>query len=491
MPGARTGLASAGAIQFDGLTPGDYLIKIEAAGFETFSTEVTVKPEADVSVDAVLKVLAAHSESVTVQDTVDAPLEQGPSPPVTLKRDEVKNLPGRPASVKDALPLSPGVIRLPDGTLRLSGSGEHRSALLVNSADATDPATGQFGATVPIDSVQTISVMASPFLAEYGGFTSTVVSVETRKAGDKWHFEVNDPLPEFRWRSWHMVGLRSVTPRVSFGGPLIHNRLYLMESVQYEMHSTPVITLSFPDNQQRKEGYNSFTELDYTVSSANVLTASLHAADTHTRYANLDYFNPESVSANDSGSSISADLTDHASLGGTLLESSLTATSFHASVWPQGLLPMTLTPTGNTGNYFSRQMRSSSREEWKETWSFARNFLGTHNLKFGSLLGGTAEHALVTERPVISRMPQGRFSKPSPLLRAGRFSVPISKPASSRRTSGRWVRALRSPPVFGLSSRRSRRLSISRHDSVLSGLRCGAGERWFAAAWVFSTIACR
>ena len=154
-----------------------------------------------------------------MQGVIDTPLAEANTPAV-LERQQVKDLPDRPFTVTDALPLTPGILRLPSGELMLSGSGEHRSALLVNSITTTDPATGQFGATVPIDSVRSMTILTSPFLAEYGGFTADVVTVETRKGGDKWTFELNDPLPEFRWRSWHMVGLRSSTPRVNFGGPV-------------------------------------------------------------------------------------------------------------------------------------------------------------------------------------------------------------------------------------------------------------------------------
>jgi hypothetical protein len=59
-----------------------------------------------------------------------------------------------------------------------------------------------------------------------------------------------------------------------------------------------------------------------------------------------------------------------------------------------------MTPSLNGGNYFSRQTRTSSRIEWRETWSFSRQLLGTHNLKFGSVFGGSHEHALVEEHPV-------------------------------------------------------------------------------------------
>ena len=121
------------------------------------------------------------------------------------------------------------------------------------------------------------------------------MAVETRKGGDKWTFELNDPLPEFRWRSWHMVGLRSSTPRVSFGGPVIANRLFILESIQYEMRESPVITLPFPNNESRREGYNSLTAIDYTLNASNIVTATMHVADQHTRFANLDFFNPQPV----------------------------------------------------------------------------------------------------------------------------------------------------------------------------------------------------
>jgi hypothetical protein len=393
---------ASGEARFTDLAPGRYRVTILGKGFAELATDVDLEPGAgntEASVEAILTAGAAHTDSITVQGVIDTPLEEANTPAV-LERQQVKNLPDRPRTVSDALPLAPGIVRLPNGQLRLSGGGEHRSALLVNSATATDPATGQFGATVPIDSVRTMNVLTSPFLAEYGGFTGDVVSVETRKGGDKWSFELNDPLPEFRWRSWHMVGLRSSTPRISFGGPVIANRLFVLESIQYDMRETPVITLPFPNNESRREGYNSLTALDYTINSSNLITATMHVADQHTRFANLDFFDPQQVSPNTSDSTYAGDITEHASFRGTLLDSALSATSFRDGVWPQGNLPMILTPSLNGGNYFNHQTRTSSRIEWRETWSLSKQLWGTHNLKFGTVVGGTAEHALITEHPV-------------------------------------------------------------------------------------------
>lgn len=401
-PVQKVNTSGAGEARFSTILSGHYRVTIEASNYDELTTDVDVNPTADqpsTTIDAILTPAGAHTDSITVQGVIDTPLEEANTPAV-LERQQVKNLPDRPRTVADTLPLAPGVVRLPNGQLVLSGSGEHRSALLVNSALATDPATGQFGATVPIDSVRTMNVLASPFLAEYGGFTADVVSVETRKGGDKWSAELNDPLPEFRWRSWHMVGLRSSTPRFNFGGPLIKNRFFFLESVQYDMRESPVITLPFPNNETRHEGYNSLTALDYTINGSNVINGTFHVADQHTRFANLDFFNPQPVTPSTADSTYAGDIIEHFTFKGTLLDSAIAGSSFRDGVWPQGDQTMILTPSTNSGNYFSRESRTSSRLEWRETWSFSKQFLGVHNLKFGSVVGGTTEHALVTEQPV-------------------------------------------------------------------------------------------
>src|SRR5437879_12776736 len=90
----------------------------------------------------------------------------------------------------------------------------------------TDPATGQFGMTVPIDAVQNLSVYSTPYQAQFGGFTGGVVSTATRGGGEKWNFELNDPFPDFRIRSAHLQGIRCVSPHLHFRGPLRRLILY-------------------------------------------------------------------------------------------------------------------------------------------------------------------------------------------------------------------------------------------------------------------------
>lgn len=64
---------------------------------------------------------AKHS-SIEVTDTPPPPVSQSATQNYELRPAEVKSLPTNPASVADILPLVPGVVRTPDGALKLDGS---------------------------------------------------------------------------------------------------------------------------------------------------------------------------------------------------------------------------------------------------------------------------------------------------------------------------------------------------------------------------------
>jgi hypothetical protein len=389
------------------LAPGKYEVVVSKEGFETRAQQDVTLTAAAVEVKFTLVPKIALSDKVDISANASAAvaLEQTASVATELQAAQVKNLPSKPTTVSDALPLVPGVIRSPQGEIKISGSGENRSAFIVNSADVTDPATGQFGTTVPVDSVQTINVFKTPYLAQYGRFTAGVVSVETKRGGDKWNFELNDPLPEFRILNGHLRGLRDATPRVVFNGPLIKERFYISQGTEYALRQRPVQTLAYPNKETKSESVNSFTQLDYLVSSAHTLTGTFHLAPRKDSFVGLDFFNLRPVTPNWKGKDYTGTLIDRLTLGQNLLESTVAVKNYTVNVFGQGVADMNLTPTGNTGNYFSVQDRDARRAEWMETLSLkpmrsSRVFGGEHNLKFGSIIGRTSNRGEFRARPV-------------------------------------------------------------------------------------------
>ena len=271
----------------------------------------------------------------------------------------------------------------------------------MNSADVTDPATGQFGTTIPIDSVETLSVLQTPYLAEYGRFTSALVSVETRRGGDKWKAEVNDPLPDFRIRSYHLMGIRDATPRLNFEGPLIKDKLFFSEGFEYQVRKVSVLTLPFPENQKVTQGVNSFSQLDYIWSSNNLLTGTLHVAPTQLESVNLNLFNPKPTVPDASLHDYTGTISDKLTLGqGDLFENTVSYTSFSAHVWSHGDQDLVITPSGDLGNYFAQQDRLSSRLGFLSTYSIHPiKAGGEHNIKAGAYFAPSSENGQITEQP--------------------------------------------------------------------------------------------
>ena len=386
--------------------PGSYEITVSKDGFQPRTqTKVEVSNGMEVDIKFVMIAQISVKDEVNVTATTsDNPPEQTASTPLELQRVTMRELPMPTNSLKDALPLLPGVVRSQQGEIKISGTGENRSAFIVNSADVTDPATGQFGMTVPVDSVETINVFKTPYLAQYGRFTAGVVSVETRRGGNKWNFELNDPFPEFRFLNGHLRGLRDATPRIVFNGPLIKDRLFLSQGTEYTIAKRAVQTLEYPNKETISESVNSFTQLDYILSGTHTLTGTFHLAPRKDKFYGLDFFNRREVTPSFSGKDYTGTLIDRLTLGTNLLESLVSVKDYSANVWGQGIQEMTLTPLGNRGNYFSEQDRKATRVEWTETLSLQpiRN-IGSHNLKFGSIIARTTNRGEFVARPVNIR----------------------------------------------------------------------------------------
>jgi hypothetical protein len=414
-----------GEATLDNVPPGTYEITTSKESFEPLAqADLAVSVGSPVDVVFIMVPKVVLKDSVEVKASASQEVEKVASAPTELQRTSVKDLANKPATVTDTLPLVPGVVRSPEGEIKISGSGEHRSALVVNAADVTDPATGQFGVTVPVDSVETINVFKTPYLAQYGRFTAGVVSVETRRGGDKWNFELNDPLPEFRIKSGQLKGIREASPRIVFNGPLIPGKLFFSQGNEYDLQKLPDRTLPFPFNETKKESFNSFSQFDYIISPLHTLTGTLHIAPSHTSFVNLNFFNQQEVTPNFAARDYTGTVIDRLTIGENLLESTLAIKRFGLNIWGQGDEDMILRPTGNSGNYFSQQDRRATRVEWIETFSLApiKN-IGEHNLKFGTSVTRTHNSGDFIARTTLIQGNQGEPVKQIDFLGGGPFKL--------------------------------------------------------------------
>ena len=376
-------------------------------------------------------------QTVTVQSSNSQnPLAEASASETTLPTQSAKSSPLRPSTVIDTLPLVPGVIRTPDGRVQVSGADEIHSSLLVNAVNVNDPSTGDFGLGVPVDSVDLLKVMQSPYLAQYGSFTAGVVSADTRPGGDKWEYSLNDPLPDFRIRSGHLEGLRDASPRLNFSGPLVRNHLYFAEGSEYLINKAEVRTLPFPVNESRSNAFNSFSQFDAPFGANNSVAATLHFAPHTIHFANLNYFDPQPVTPNAGYQEDTGTISDRYALRGGLLTSTFAGTRDDTSVQgqtsgAQAGEAMLLSPIGNSGTYFGHQSREATRFQWLETWTSAPLDLhGKHTVQLGTVLAHAEDTGQVLDRNVKLLDPAGNLLQTIAYTGSGTFSLADFEPAA-------------------------------------------------------------
>ncbi|WP_263366516.1 TonB-dependent receptor [Edaphobacter bradus] len=403
-------------------------ISAHLQGYMPAATDINAKDETNLEI--ALSPEVDVQQSVTVESSPQSVLAESSSSETKLPVASAKYSPLRPNTVVEALPLVPGVIRTPAGRVQISGRDEEHSSLLINSVVVNDPATGGFGLSVPIDTVDLLKVMQSPYLAQYGSFTAGVVSAETRPGGEKWEYSLNDPFPDWRIRSWHLEGVRDASPRLNLGGPLIKNHLYFVEGFEYLVDNAQVRTLPHPVNETRSNAVNSFTQIDAVPDSRNAITATFHFAPHSIEYANLNYFDPQPVTPNADYEENTGTIAHRFSIGRGLLTSIFAGTRVATNVYGQSQSAMVLSPVGNSGSYYSQQGREATRFQWIETWSPANvRWHGQHALQIGGILAHAEDQGTAVGHDVSIVNSSGQLLRRISFAGSGTFSVSDFEPA--------------------------------------------------------------
>jgi hypothetical protein len=394
-----------GVALFENVSPGAYTLRIELDGFEPFVRSGLVISSGPTTDQEVVLGLARMTQSVTVAAPVteDASVSAGSAPPAaTIDRRTLQRLPLATRSVKEALPLVPGVVRSDTGELSFEGASEEQSGLRVNGLNAADPATGEFRLSLPVDAVEAVQVFLHPHSAEYGQFTGGLTQVETRAGSDRWHFELNDFLPDMRFINGTIVGVREDAPHLNLSGPLFSKRLFVSQSASYTIAKRPVRGLEFPVNETRTEAQSYFTQLDFSLRDGHKQTVTIGYAPERRDYVGLDVFRPQPTTPSTRQRAALLTARDNSQVLGGLLTSAVAVSRFDTAVWGRGTQDLTLTPTAEAGNYFASQDRRSVRVELLELYALpTKHWLhGSHDIKFGLDLNSSSSRLDYRARPV-------------------------------------------------------------------------------------------
>jgi hypothetical protein len=246
--------------------------------------------------------------------------------------------------------------------------------------------TGDFAINLPIEAIQSVEVLTNPYAPEYGEFTGAVTAVQTRSGSNKFDWQLQSFFPRLRRRGGAFVGIGAFTPRVTFSGPLIKDKLKFIQSFEYRFVRTPIESLPPLKRDTGLESFDSLTQVDWDIDKNDHLTTTFSLFPEKLRFVGLNTFNPQEVTPNFKQRGFFWAVNERKILSSkSVLESYFSIKQFDADVFPSsGNAPMDFSPNVNSGNFFNSQARRSRRYEALEVYSFSPpNFAGPHFMKVG------------------------------------------------------------------------------------------------------------
>jgi len=408
---ARTTTDGSGQVTFPDVPPGRYIISVSRPGFITRDSAVfTVRAgetaqvlldtsltftQPDVEVRATAPTATNSVQPVSMSDMLSGTLfETAP-----LQGDDFRSL----------LPLLPGVVRDGNGRLRIRGGQPTTGALQVSSVSLIDPSTGDFDLDLPAQSVESVEVLANPFAAEYGRFTSSITQVRTRSGTNKWEVSTGNLVPRFRSM---FKGIRGFEPRFAVRGPIRKDRLFFNQDLQFRYVATPVKSLpGEPDVDLHS--FDSFTRLDAVLSPRHLVSGGVIMFPRELEHVTMNTFRPEETTPDMNQKGLSAGIVDRFSIWTNLVvETTLSIRRFEVDINTENTVPMVYAPQTQSGGFFNDQDRHVSSFQWVQAFSLSKdNWHGEHVFKFGTDLQRSEYDGESVSRPVEIRRLDGSLAE--------------------------------------------------------------------------------
>src|SRR5262249_30710013 len=223
-----------GKYSIPNLTPAKYQVTVSLDGFVTFVAHATVAAGAATKLDVDLPI-ANLTDTVTVvaPTPIVSNVDTIAASAVVDNKETDRLAPG--GGLQGALRLLASVIEVPSG-LSIRGGRPAQSGTQLGATTLADPSMGLVRFTLPDDAIDSVSVLPNPYAVEYGRFSSGVVVIQTRRAGNQWKARINNLDPWFRSKrreDWTIKGIAGFAPRLAVGGPIVQDRLFVEQTAQY------------------------------------------------------------------------------------------------------------------------------------------------------------------------------------------------------------------------------------------------------------------
>lgn len=394
------------------LEPARYTVSVTMDGFQASESFVVVAAGSASSLTVDLRIAAIQERvDVTAQSPVSA--TGSLTSTTTVSNTETQLLaPGE--GFQSAVRLTPGVIQLGNGD-SIDGGRPNQASVQLGAATLIDPATNLARVALPADGIDSVSVLPNPYEAEFGRFSSGLVMIQTRRAGDHWKVHFYDLEPALRLKRFTVLQVTGVTawkPSVEIGGPIVKGRVFMEQTAQYHYQTTDIP--SRPETELRKtEWVSSFTRVDANLTPKHSLVFSAGFEPSTVSLATLGTFVPPAATADTSDQIGHTMITERALLSqDAVVETTVQFHGYQTSAHGQGPLPMQLLPETTLGNFFNIQNRDTSSLQWIETVSGSQHAPGgLHLYKVGFDLLHTGYEGTSLSHPVLIERSDGSLAR--------------------------------------------------------------------------------
>jgi hypothetical protein len=406
---AKTITDGQGQVTFPDVPVGRYMIRTARPGFvPADSTAFDVRGGEIAQV--LLDINLTFAESLDIRAPISPTQSIQPVSTSDMMSSSVLEIaPLEGDDFQSLLTLLPGVVRGPDGRLRAKGGQPTQGALQISSASLVDPSSGDFDLELPGSSLESVEMLANPFAAEYGRFSTSVIRIDTKRGTNEWRVEPGNLVPRFRKG---FAGVRRFEPRLSVRGPLQKDRLFLAQDLQFRYVNDPVKSL--PDEPEiGLTSFDSFTRIDSVLSARHTLGGLVVMFPREVEHLTMNTFRPPEVTPTFTQNGTSVGVQDRFALSPAMfIESTFAGRWFQIDVGTAGQGPMIYAPETQAGSFFNDQDREVSSAQWIETLTYASDrWRGQHLFKVGFDFQQSAYEGTSASRPLEIRRLDGSLAE--------------------------------------------------------------------------------
>jgi hypothetical protein len=363
---------------------GRYLARVERDGFfplKDFPVDVGAETT---EIHLALNHVREEFTRVKVTASTSAVEVENTASSEKLTGIEIMDMPYTPTrDLREALPLLPGVILDPSGSLHFDGGLESQTLYLLDGFDIGDPLTGKLDAHVSVESVRTVDWISGRYSAEYGKGSGGALAIHTDMGDDPWRYSATNFLPGFDSRGGLHLG--TWAPRGNLSGPIKKDRAWFSEHADID-YSKPVVP-GLPSGQNTTQIFqaSNILRMQVNVTPSNILFGDFLLNYSFAPQSGLDALDPLSTTLDQRSRTYFFSVKDQIYVTkGTLLEIGFAGDRNFLRQIPQGDALYDITPLGRAGNYYINSSQTSERGE-----VLANLFLpsfqaaGHHQLKTG------------------------------------------------------------------------------------------------------------